>query len=286
MKHTKKKTKAHSKFCSPSNKHKGKTCFSKAALLRILTAFNKHNNVEPIKYKKSQSRDELWKLIDEKMKSRCNEEWCWINQSFVDINDRQRFKKLFRPKKPEKWNVHPREWLNSLDIENVMKQYEEKHKDFIFIGPVPIDFDHEFSPGNCVTNELCKISAKSLHSKGIKKIGIIFNLDRHDQPGSHWNALFVDVNRNGIYFFDSYASPPPQEIKVLMDRLKEQYKKHNIKMRLDHNTFRNQYKGSECGVYCLNFLVNMLERKVSFRDFIKTPIPDDDMFKKREYFFI
>ena len=71
------------------------------------------------------------------MKSRCNEEWCWINQSFVDINDRQMLKKLFRPKKPAKWNVNPREWLNSLDIENVMKQYEEKHQDFIFIGPVP-----------------------------------------------------------------------------------------------------------------------------------------------------
>ena len=27
-------------------------------------------------------------------------------------------------------------------------------------------------------------------------------------------------------------------------------------MRLDHNTVRNQYKGTECGVYCLNFLVN------------------------------
>ena len=46
MKHTKKKTKAHSKFCSPSNKHKGKTCFSKAALLRILSAFNKYNKID------------------------------------------------------------------------------------------------------------------------------------------------------------------------------------------------------------------------------------------------
>ena len=47
MKHTKKKTKAHSKFCSPrDNKHKGKRCFS-AALLRILSAFNKYNKIEP-----------------------------------------------------------------------------------------------------------------------------------------------------------------------------------------------------------------------------------------------
>ena len=28
--------------------------------------------------------------------------------------------------------------------------------------------------------------------QGINKIGVIFNLDKHTQPGSHWVALFID----------------------------------------------------------------------------------------------
>lgn len=287
MKHTKKKTKAHSKYCSPSNKEKDNfTCFSKSALIRIITSFNKNNSINPITIKKHYTKNKLWSIMDEKMKSKCKEEWCWITQSFVDINIRNELKNLFRPKKPIKWKTHPREWLNSLDIENVMNQYQEKHDDFIFIGPVPINFDHTFSSGNCVTDELCNIDTSKLHKKGKRKIAVIFNLDKHDEPGSHWNALFVDSNRKGIYFFDSYASVPPKEIKVLMDRLQEQYKKANIKMKQEHNTIRNQYKDSECGVYCLNFIVKMLESSISFKDFIKNPIMDDDMFKKRDFFFI
>lgn len=285
MKYTKKKT-PH-RHCSPSNKHKDSfTCFSLPALKRIINSWNRNNTYDPIKISKKSTKKQLWDIINAKMKSQCKEEWCWIQKSFLDINDRTRLKKLFRPKKPKIWVNSPREWLSSVDIENVMNQYEEKHKNFIFIGPVPIDFDHEFSPGNCVTNELCKINVNSLKSKGKTHIAIVFNLDKHNQPGSHWNALFVDMNRKGIYFFDSYASKPTKEVKILMKRLKNQFEKAGIKMKLAHNTVRNQYKGSECGVYCLNFIVNMLETNVSFKDFINKPIPDDEMFKKRDYFFI
>ena len=32
----------------------------------------------------------------------------------------------FAPQSPESWKRKPTTWLNSLDIENVMKQYEKK----------------------------------------------------------------------------------------------------------------------------------------------------------------
>ena len=48
------------------------------------------------------------------------------------------------------------EWLNSLDITNVMRQFEEKHKNFEFIYPSPIDFDDHEMYGECVWEELCK----------------------------------------------------------------------------------------------------------------------------------
>ena len=46
---------------------------------------------------------------------------------------------------PLKWKENKNEWLNTLDIEAVMKQYEKKYNNFIFIGPVPIDFDHKLT---------------------------------------------------------------------------------------------------------------------------------------------
>ena len=33
-----------------------------------------------------------------------------------------------------------------------------------------------------------------------KKIGIVFNLDKHNQPGSHWVALYTDLKANQVYF--------------------------------------------------------------------------------------
>ena len=44
-----------------------------------------------------------------------------------------------------------------------MNQYNKKYDDFIFIGPVPIDFDEKYDKiGNCIVNELCNINVKNL----------------------------------------------------------------------------------------------------------------------------
>ena len=41
---------------------------------------------------------------------------------------------------PVAWRKDPDKWLDSNDIENVMKQYEEAFPYFDFMGPFPIDF--------------------------------------------------------------------------------------------------------------------------------------------------
>ena len=43
-------------------------------------------------------------------------------------------------------------------------------------------------------------------------MGIVFNLDPHDKPGSHWVSMYVDLNNGGIYYFDSYGYKPLKEI--------------------------------------------------------------------------
>ena len=44
-----------------------------------------------------------------------------------------------------------------------------------------------------------------------KKIGIVFNLDKHDQEGSHWICMYVDLYTDDIYYFDSYGQKPPKK---------------------------------------------------------------------------
>ena len=50
---------------------------------------------------------------------------------------------IFRPEGPQ----GKFEWLSTIDINQVLKQYEEKYADFLFLGAVPIDFD-DLSPLN------------------------------------------------------------------------------------------------------------------------------------------
>ena len=69
-----------------------------------------------------------------------------------------------------------------------------------------------------------------MYNKNIRKIGIVFNIDPHDKPGQHWIALFCDLNKEEISFWDSFAVAPPNEITVLMNRLKEQSKELNKNM--------------------------------------------------------
>ena len=81
---------------------------------------------------------------------------------------------------------NPNEWLNSLDISRVMKQYENDYKCFDFLGPSPIDFDTFKENNECVWDEICNFDLNKSYTKGKRKFGFIFNLDPHYKGGSHW----------------------------------------------------------------------------------------------------
>ena len=73
---------------------------------------------------------------------------------------------------------NPNEWLNSLDIEYVMKQYENDYKNFEFLGPSPIDFDL-IKNNKCIEERSVIVMSSKKYNNGIHKIGMIFNLDPH-----------------------------------------------------------------------------------------------------------
>ena len=257
---TKTKTKKDITQCSPHNKQKSFSCFDKKSILRMIRSWNKHYRKNKIKYDKNANQTALWKKLDTKMKDKCDSEYCWTSNVGLQGDEKSKLDDLFRPKMPEKWKSHPNEWLNTYDIQRVLRQYEKSRPNFLFIGAVPIDFDYQTSPGNCIVNELCNINVENLLKRGKVYLGVVFNLDKHNQDGSHWVSMFIDLKEDGIYYFDSYGSKEPKEVKKLADRLLEQSHKMGKKnMKYKINNIRHQYRNSECGVYCINFIVNMLK---------------------------
>jgi hypothetical protein len=281
----KKRTKFKKRLCAPKNNNNF-TCFTKKSIIKMLRSWNDFYENDKINFRENDTLQTLWTNLDNKLKNICNDEFCWTKQQFMKNNDKEILDE-FRPEMPLNWKSNKNEWLNTLNIEAVMKQYEKKYDDFIFIGPVPIDFDTELHPGNCVINELCKINLNKLIRNGKKKLGVIFNLDPHDKPGSHWVSMYADFDKlNDIYYFDSYGIKEPTEVTKLMERLKEQNDNINrVNTNLYTNNVRHQFKNSECGVYSMNFILKLLEGN-TYRDIKNNIIKDEDMELNRSKLYI
>jgi hypothetical protein len=266
------------------------SCFTIDALRKIASKWNEGHKDRKIEFSDSTTGKTLWSFINNMMKSKCNNEVCWMKQDFIKNSTLAReLLKNFKPFMPKTWSENPREWLNTIDIRDVMNQYEIKYPSFEFIGPVPMDFDKKLSFGECVVDELCKISLENLKKKGKSKLGVIFNLDKHTQAGSHWVAMNCNMENGEICYWDSYGLKPNKEVVVLMNRLKEQGdklkdKNNNIKMKIKINQNRHQYKNSECGMYCIYFITSLLDGK-TFETIVQTIIDDDTMNGKRNDFY-
>jgi hypothetical protein len=190
--------------------------------------------------------------------------------------------KVFAPESPKEWKKNPNEWLSSLDIIQVMNQYEKKYKCFDFLGPSPIDYDTHQLNGECVWEELCHFDLSNQILKGKTKIGIIFNTDPHYKGGQHWISLFINVKKQTIFFFDSAGDEIPDQIKKFANNVCEQGNKLTkpIHFKFDQNfPVEHQYNNTECGVYSLFFIVHMLEDKIN-GDYLKTHILKDKYIEK------
>jgi len=192
--------------CSPAlHRREGESCLPLEAQRRIINAWNKTQSRKQRisiagKTRRRSNRKEggsgptlLPELKEIMRKQKCATEFCVVKNA--PVTDKS-FLDYFRPEKPKEWDKKDNEWLDSFNIEDVMKQYEDADPSFEFIGPVPIDFDKELSFGKCVVDELCKLDLNAVNLTKKKKIGIVFNLDPHDKPGSHWVCAFVDIPNN------------------------------------------------------------------------------------------
>ena len=268
-------------FCSPDREHNQVSCFTKKQLDFIALKYNEKYPNNKIKAIGSSNKKKLWDEIRSKLSKSCNTEWCWIDSTFIKdlIKNDPEFKLMtFRPAMPKSWIRNKYTWLSTTDILLVMKQYELKYPDFMFLGPVPVD---------CPTGIMCELSylnLPALHKKNIRKVGIVFNLDKHDQPGSHWTALWIDTNRAVIHYYDSYGDKPHSMIQSFMNKLSNQMKEKGVKMNLDYNKKRHQFGGSECGIYSMNYIIEHLNGK-TLNEISSKRIPDKLMNELRHYLY-
>lgn len=214
-----------------------------------------------------------------------DDEASFIDALPIDAKEKQVLKQSYlRPQQPEEWKSDPDMWLDSLNIAAVMKQYEEDRNDFEFMGPFPIDFaapdPYEKDKQECLIEEICDLKLAEQKAKGKTKIGIIYNLDPHYKNGSHWVANFIDLTKNKAYYFDSYGMEPPHQIQKFMQFLTLQ----EPKLKLAYNARRFQFKGSECGMYSMYFIIRMLMGE-DFLHFCRRAPRDGAMLYLRNWLF-
>jgi len=257
--------------CAPSKSYKDGSCFSLKSLKKIAENYNLKNPKKKILITDNKS-----KLVDElenKLKDKCSDQTCWLRMDFVKaIKDEEIEENTFRPEGPK----NRKEWLSTTDINNVVSQYQEKNKSFLYLGAVPADFQELeiLGIGNIDFNDLLK--------NGKNEIGMVINLDESWKSGSHWVALYANLKKNQIYYFDSFGKKPYKRTrKFVNDILKFLYKnKYNKELKINkilknlkggshiniddlkpfdikYNTLQHQFSTSECGVYSMNFVIRL-----------------------------
>lgn len=259
------------KTCAPDRaKSFDGTCYSLEALKKIAKAYNRTHQQ---KIKISDDKKALWLDIKSKIGSKCQSEWCWIEQEFSENLESRILNGTFKPTIPN----GKYEWLSNDDIDFVLKQYENFDQRFHYYDAIPIDYKN-------------RVSLKRDIERGKTKWGFVFNTGKSSSKGEHWVGLYMEIFEiNGLRFgtidyFDSYGIPPPKEIRQFIQYLLKQAQKQGYNTALNVNRYRHQFKNSECGVYVIHFIVNRL-LGIPFTEVTRNVIHDEKMNQFRKQYF-
>lgn len=280
--------------CAPGKyDSKNDTCFGIDEIIQIAGAYNRYltkslltpNNINPSQSKPNfitikPDKQYLLQQMRNIFSSECgNDDHCLTRREFmreISMEVAKNINDSFRTEGPQ----NNTEWLNTSHIESLMRQYENVLPHFKFMGAVPL---------NCGDLSFCSlynINFDKYSSQGIKEIGIVFNLDKYGQPGSHWVSLYININKGEIYFCDSNGKPPKQNITNIIDAFKQYYKQKKGKnIVYKYNTNAYQKDNSECGVYSCNFIIRNLAGE-SFNDIVNNPLKFSEINSCRNKYFI
>ena len=282
--------------CAPGKYDKiNKTCFTTDQLVEMAKAYNRfytkykldpnrtHNisskliHIKESKpYLLSKFREIFDKVCDG---SGSTSEECWTKQGFMnqiaaEIKD-DILENTFRTIGPK----NSTDWLATADIKGIMEKYNFIYPNFLFLGAVPLDCD---SLAFCI---LYKFDFDYYAKNNITQLAVIFNLDKYGQAGSHWVALFMDLAIGEICYCDSNGNPPIEHINNIINSFKKYYvNKTGHQATYRYNTRPYQKDGSECGVYCCNFIIRKLAGQ-DFDDIVKNALSFKEINSCRNVYF-
>lgn len=293
--------------CAPSKKFTDESCFTLESLKLIASKYNEQNSTNKINI--TDNKKHLVTELTNIFSKTCDTQSCWLRLDVVkNMNNEDIQENTFRPVGPSK----KYDWLSTTNINDVLSQYEELHKDFVFLGAVPNDFQQLPMLG------LSDINFDNFVNQGKTKLGMVINLDTHNQSGSHWVALYTDLSKNQLYYFDSIGKKPGKRIKRfnnqiikylynkeknksleigkiagLINNLNDKNKKNkyikvlNKKLKnfdIRYNNIQHQQENSECGVYSINFILRLAKGE-KFDDVTKNITSDEEVNKCRKVYF-
>jgi hypothetical protein len=260
------------------------TCYDNDTLHKLRDGWNARHPDARIE---TNDPKEVWTALKQRFGGMCRNEACWMKQ-IMGPNSAPVADDTFAPEAPKSWIRDPDEWLSSEEIENVMKQYEDKFPAFEFLGPSPSDYSAPKVAGVCVWEELCNFSLKKYVDSDTHKIGVIFNTDPHTEDGSHWVSLFINIedNNNYVFFFDSTGDRPQKEIREFIKTVTQQGRALGIRFKYYENRKQHQKRDTECGMYALFMIVNLIEGTRTPEEFMRGDrIPDSHMIEFRKEYF-
>lgn len=310
--------------CSPKgikNYEKYHTCLSLSELRTLAMVYNKIVKMakdpqkEPDLHKKIVMKEipcakfktvsSLYKELNQRFLKICQpyKDNCWIDQPFIqkELKDdvKENIENNFRPLMQSSWIHNKRELLDTFDILKVMKQYEDAHKNFLFLGVFPSDFMQEKDNDKCLISDICHFKLENILKAKKKHMGFVMNLDPHYKGGSHWVCVYINLDptdiRYGYYYYDSYGLKEPKPIRLFYDTLQTQWKEWQKKTNNNYkdlpfyrNKIRHQFQNTECGMFSIITLVMCLENNVPIKQIMEKmlkPKSDDMIAEFRDKLF-
>lgn len=280
--------------CAPSKYDKdNNTCFTLDQIVELSKAYNRHVTKTELNPNNNRinggtklieikpDKKYLLKQLHNIFKDTCSgNEACITQQEFMNriVSSEYRddiINNSFRPIGPEK----PEEWLSTVDIDQIMKQYEKVYSDFKFMGAVPSDCD------NLNFCSLYSLNFEKFIKNKITKLGIVFNHDSYGEPGSHWVSMFIDIINGNLYYCDSNGDNPKGRIGETIKKFNDYHKNktgNNINKKI--NTIAYQKDNSECGVYSCNFIIRLLSGE-TFKQIVERPLKFNEINSCRNVYF-
>lgn len=296
------------KYCSPQaasdNYTKYNSCFSFADMKTVAKLINNMEGQPLIQPESFKSAKKLYAALDTYFKATCGEgqELCWLEQPALRSvsSAYSELAKRFRPKMNASWLRNKYQWLDTFDIQRVMKQYEDVHKSFEFLGVFPCDV---FDDKVCYKYNVCGFDVKDCLRRKKTQIGVVFNLDCDHQPGSHWVSVYANMDpkskKYGVFYYDSIGKRPQKKnISEFIERVRTCVNEAHCNKKdaaectsffsAEVNTVQHQFKNSECGMYAMLAIILCCERKdCRFRDIVNLihPRSDEDVNQLRQQIY-